>query len=82
MATRKKRGRGHRRSRRSSFNLVAALIGLVMHGRPGTLYQAARYAQTSKVWFSGSPGRILRRHKNKIIGKFAFRSGLLGRLWR
>jgi len=77
----KRRSRRSRR-RRASGSMAAWLIGLAFSRRPGLLYQAARKSQTIAVWSSGSAHRIIRRHRNKIVGRFAFKSGLLGRFWR
>jgi hypothetical protein len=46
------------------------------------MYAAARLANDVSTLASGNPNRIVRRAKNKIIGRALGRAGLWRWLWR
>jgi hypothetical protein len=46
------------------------------------MYAAARLANDISTLASGNPNRIVRRAKNKIIGRALGRAGLWRWLWR
>lgn len=46
------------------------------------MYAAARLANDVSTLASGNPNRIVRRAKNKIIGRALGRAGLWRLLWR
>jgi hypothetical protein len=47
-----------------------------------SLYRSARIANDLETLGSGNPNRIMRRAKNKLVGRVLGRSGLWGLLWR
>ncbi len=51
-------------------------------GLVSQMYAAARLANDVSVMASGNPHRIVRRAKNKIIGRALGRAGLWRFLWR
>lgn len=46
------------------------------------LYRAARFSNDVSALASGSPRRVARRAKNKILGREMGRAGIWRRLWR
>jgi hypothetical protein len=46
------------------------------------MYAAARLANDVSTLASGNPNRIVRRAKNKIVGRALGRAGLWRLLWR
>jgi hypothetical protein len=46
------------------------------------LYRAARMSRDIEAVGSGSPRRISRRAKNKILGRALGRTGIWRRLWK
>jgi hypothetical protein len=46
------------------------------------LYRAARVSRDIEAVSSGSPRRISRRAKNRIIGRALGRAGIWRRLWK
>jgi hypothetical protein len=51
-------------------------------GLVSQMYAAARLANDVSTLASGNPNRIVRRAKNKIIGRALGRAGLWRWLWR
>jgi hypothetical protein len=51
-------------------------------GLVSSLYRTARMANDISVLASGSPRRITRRAKNKILGRALGRAGLWRLLWK
>jgi hypothetical protein len=46
------------------------------------MYRAARLANDVSTLASGSPHRVARRVKNKVVGRALGRGGVWRRLWR
>jgi hypothetical protein len=51
-------------------------------GLVSQLYSAARLANDISTIASGNPHRIIRRARNKIVGRALGRAGIWRRLWR
>lgn len=56
-------------------------VGLGLPRIAPKLYKAARMANTFEAWLSLDPMRILRRYRNKIIGRTMMKRGRLGSVW-
>jgi hypothetical protein len=48
----------------------------------GKLFRAARLSADLKAITSGSPKKIVRRGKNKVVGRALGRAGVWRKLWR
>jgi hypothetical protein len=48
----------------------------------GNLYRSARLLGDAQALASGNRKRIVRRAKNKVLGRALGRAGVWGRLWR
>ena len=51
-------------------------------GFTSTLFKLARMSADMKALSSGNPKRIVRRGKNKLVGRTLAKGGIWRRLWR